>query len=132
MSEASVLGITLYGPNTLLTVTGLSTLADAATATSNAINNSKLKYEEILLNINVAGTATATAWLDVKLLPSVNDGVDYATFANGIVLPAIYLNATPQIYITRLYVPEYFKIAIKNNTGAVLTAGTVYYKGIIA
>lgn len=113
-----------------ITFTGLSTLADAGTVTSNAINNSAFRFPEMLININLAGTAAATAWLDVRMLASTDAGLTYQEFNNGFVLPPLALIVTPTIYQARVLCPEYFKITIKNNTGAALTAGTVFWQGV--
>lgn len=109
-----------------------ATLANTSTAISDVINNSVIRYPQMILNINCAGTAAATAWLDARLLISTDAGLTFATWESGISLPFIPLNVTPQVYHTRIMAPEYFKIAIMNNTGQVLTAGTVFYQGVRA
>lgn len=108
----------------------LATLANAGTAVSDAINNSIERFSQYLLTINCAGTAAATAWLDVRLLVSTDKGLTYGTWESSFVLEPIVLSATPQVYQTRILAPEYWKLAVLNNTGQVLTAGTAFYQGI--
>lgn len=114
-----------------ITIT-LNSLANGGIATSNDIDNSANLDDEIELEINVNGTASATAWLDVRLLKSIDGGVTYDTWESATVLPPIILSATPQVYHARFNAPEHFKIAVKNNTGAVLggTNNTANYQGI--
>lgn len=132
LSDGGNSGIAVYGNRISIPFAGvsLSTLADTATATSDTINNSGSRYPECLIQINIAGTAAATAWLDPRLLVSTDKGVTFQTYENGFILPPIVLTVTPIIYCARILIPEYFRLAIRNVTGAVLTAGTAFYQGV--
>lgn len=128
----------LYGNRTQLTTTGFDSLGNGSVMTSSAFDNSSSLYQDVLAEINVAGTAAATAWLDVRLLPS-EDNSNFGTWESAIPLCLINLSVSPQLVITSvcgaagLYqLPKYFKIAVKNNSGAVLSGSgnTIYTQGI--
>lgn len=132
-ADGGTSGIAVYGPRTLInfsTAPILNTLADATTAISDAINNSSARYPEYIIQINIAGTAAATAWLDPRLLASCDGGLTFQTYENGFVLPPIALSVTPIVYMARILAPEYWKLAVRNNTGAILTTGIAYFQGI--
>jgi hypothetical protein len=113
-----------------LTTTGFSTLANAATMTSDAVNNSSNLYDEMILEIKVGGTAATTAWLDVRLAYSIDGGTDYSSWTTSIILPAIDMSVDNPIYHTRCVMPQMWKLMVKNNTGAVLDIGSASYQGI--
>lgn len=121
---------TQFGLVTSINIPTLAALADAGTATSDVINNSIVRYPEYLIQISLGGTAVATAWLDVRMVVSIDGGVTYQLFENGFVLPPLTLITTPQVYHARVLAPEYWRLVVKNNTGAVLTSGTAFYQGI--
>ena len=125
----------LYGPKTAFTI-GLNGLANGSVAISNTVDNSTNLYQDYLIEITISGTAAATAWLEVRLLPS-EDGTTFGTWESGIPLGTINLSVSPQTaYFSLLNAlfqsPQYFKIAVKNNTGAALAASgnSASYQGI--
>jgi hypothetical protein len=124
-----------YGAKTAITIT-LDSLGNGSTATSNAIDNSANLFLDALIETDINGTAGATAWLDVRLLPS-EDNSTFSTWESGIPLGTIDLSVSPQVsHFSLLNVlsvaPKYFKIAIKNNTGNSLggSSNTASYQGI--
>ena len=126
----------LYAAEASVTVTGFNSLANGSTATSNAVDNSSNLYQDYNVRVNVAGTAATTAWLEVRLLTSP-DNSNFDVWESGIPLGVINLSATPQqgnfSLLNILYqAPKYFKIAIKNNTGAALSGSgnTVNVQGV--
>lgn len=121
----------LFAAEAAITIS-LDSLANAGVAVSDAIDNSANLYEEILLELKIAGTAAATAWLDVRMYQSIDGGTDYGTWESAAILPPIALSVTPQVYHTRVKVGQYFKIAVKNNTGAALGASgnAASYQGV--
>ena len=130
--DGAVAGSLVFGVQTSIVFPGvtLSTLADTATATSNTINNRNVGYPEYMLQINLTGTAAVTAWLDPRILVSIDGGLTYQTYENGFILPPIILTVATIIYTARVLAPEYWRLAIRNVTGAALTAGTAFYQGI--
>jgi hypothetical protein len=121
----------LYSAEITLTTTGFSTLANAATMTSDAVDNSSLLYDLILIEIKVGGTAAATAWLDVRILASIDGGTDYSVWTTPyLILPGIDMSVDNPIYHALFKAPQYWKLAVKNNTGAVLDIGSASYQGI--
>ncbi len=120
----------IFAAEAALTTTGFSTLANAATMTSDAVNNSVTLYDEMIIEIKVGGTAAATAWLDVRLVYSIDGGTDYSSWTTSIILPAIDMSVDNPVYHIRCAVPQYWKLMVKNNTGAVLDIGSASYQGI--
>lgn len=125
----------LYGTKTAITIT-LNGLANGSVATSSAIDNSTNLFQDFLIEVTISGTASATAWLEVRLLAS-EDNINFGTFESGIPLGTITLSASPQTahfsLLNALFqAPKYFKIALKNNTGAALaaTGNSANYQGI--
>ncbi len=124
-----------YGNKTAITI-NLASLANGSIATSNVIDNSSNLFQDYLIEITIAGTASSTAYCEVRLLCS-EDNSTFGTWESGIRLGNIELSATPNIgyfsLLRDLYqAPKYFKIAVKNNTGAALSASgsSAYYQGV--
>jgi hypothetical protein len=114
-----------YGSKTSITI-GLNSLANGSVATSNTIDNSTNLFQDYLIEIVISGTAASTAWLDVRLLSS-EDGTNFGTWENGIPLGTIDFSVNPQtayfsVLNAMFQAPKYFKIAVRNNTGAALAS----------
>jgi hypothetical protein len=121
----------LYSAEIALTTTGFSTLANAATMISDAVDNSALLYSFILLEIKVGGTAAATAWLEARILASIDGGTDYSVWTTPfLILPSIDMSVDNPIYHALFVAPQFWKLAVKNNTGASLDIGSASYQGI--
>ena len=125
----------VYGPKTAITIS-LNGLASGSIAVSNAIDNSTTRYQDFLIEVVISGTAFSTAWLDVRLLPS-EDGTNFGTWESAIPLGTIDLSVSPQTaYFSLLnalfQAPKYWKLAIKNNTGAALASSgnSASYQGL--
>jgi hypothetical protein len=125
----------LYGLKTPITIT-LNSLANGSVAISDAIDNSTNLYQDFLIEVVISGTAGPNAFCEVRLLPS-EDGTNFATWESGIPLGIIDLSVSPQTahfsLLNALYqAPKYFKIAVKNNTGANLASSgnSASYQGI--
>jgi hypothetical protein len=115
---------------------GFSTLASAAVHTSNAVDNSANLYQDYLIEVNAGGTAAATSFLDVRMAVC-EDGTNYGTWESAIPLGIIDFSVQPQKAHFSLVghgglfqAPQRFKIMVKNNSGAALTSGTIYWQGI--
>jgi hypothetical protein len=124
-----------YGSRTSITIT-LDSLANGSVATSNAVDNSSNLYQDALIEIYIDGTAATTAWLEVRLLPS-EDNSNFGTWESGIPIGNIPLAVDLQRAFfgcvnNILTLPKYWKLAVKNNTGASLAASgnVAYYQGI--
>lgn len=114
-----------YGPKTSITIS-LNGLANNTVAISNAIDNSVDLFQDYLIEIVISGTASSTAFCEVRLLPS-EDGTNFGTWESGIPLGTINLSSSPQIaHFSLLNVlfqaPKYFKIAVRNVTGNALAS----------
>jgi hypothetical protein len=124
-----------FGTKTAITIS-LNSLANGSVATSNAIDNSTNLFQDFLIEVVISGTAAANAFCEVRLLPS-EDNTNFGTWENGIPLGTIDLSVTPQTaYFSLLnalfQAPQYFKIAVKNNTGAALASSgnSASYQGL--
>ena len=120
----------LFAVEATITTTGFSTLVNAGTMTSDAVNNSTNLYDEMILEIKVGGTAAATAWCDIRLAYSIDGGTDYSSWTTSIILPGIDMSVDNPIYHIRCTCPQYWKLMVKNNTGAALDVGSASYQGI--
>jgi hypothetical protein len=126
----------LYGTKTAITIS-LNSLANGSIAVSSVIDNSTTLYEDFLIEVVISGTVASNAFCEVRLLPSA-DGTNFATWANGISLGIVDLSSsspqTAHFPVTGvLYkAPEYFEIAVINNTGAALSSSgnSASYQGI--
>ena len=120
-----------FGTEQTITITGLSTLANAGTATSDAIDNTTNLYDEIVIEIKVGGTAAATAWCDARIVASIDGGTDYSVWTTPyLILPAIDMSVDNPVYHARFIPPARWKLMVKNNTGAVLDVGAASYQGV--
>jgi len=124
-----------YSSKTSITIS-LNSLANGSVATSNAIDNSSNLYEDFLIEVVIAGTAGSNAFCEVRLLAS-EDNTNFGTWESGIPLGTIDLSVSPQTgyfsVVNSLFkAPQYFKIAVRNNTGAALASSgnSASYQGI--
>jgi hypothetical protein len=126
----STIGKPLFAAEAAITTTGFSTLANGGTHISDAVDNSALLYDEMILEIKVGGTAGANAWVDVRLAYSIDGGTDWSSWTTSIVLPPIDMSVDNPIYHTRVVCPQRWKLMAKNNTGNSLDVGSASYQGI--
>jgi len=115
---------------------GFTTLGNGSTQTSDAVDNSSNLYQDYLIEIGVTGTAAVTAWIEIRVASSL-DGSVYNTWESSIPIGIINFSATPQRGAFSIVghggfmqCPRYFKIMVKNNTGAAFTNGTIKYVGV--
>ena len=114
----------------------LASLGNAATALSNAIDNSANKFVSMLLQLKIktgSSGAGATGYIKVYLVTSADGGTTYDdSNANAILLGTFSLTANSTTYIFSMdtgalgiTLPDYFKILVDNETGTTLdgTAG---------
>ena len=115
-----------YGASpTDITPSGLNGLGSGLSVVTATQSGTSSDY---LIEINVNGTASATAYLSVYLLGS-EGGTNYDTLASARLLGAIYLSSTPQQATFSIAndsglgaPPKNWEIIIVNNTGAALGA----------
>jgi hypothetical protein len=126
-----------FGSEVALTMTGFSTLANTSTVTGEAVSNATNLYEEIILEIQATYSEAnaAAAWLDVRILASIDGGTDYSSWTTpAIILPGVDMSAgggsTTVIYHARFVPPQRWKLAVKNNTGYALDVGSASYQGV--
>lgn len=117
---------------------GLNSLANGSVSTSSAVDNSSNLYQDYLIEVYIDGTAAATAYLEVRMSVS-NDGTNYQLWENAIPLGIIDLSVDLQYGVYSIVghgnlfsAPKYFKIMVKNSTGAALAASgnTIKHMGV--
>jgi len=127
-----------FSTENTITIAAFATLAAAATATSDAIDNSTSLYDEVILELKAAYSEAnqSAAWLDVRIYASLDGGTDYSSWTTpAIILPAFDLSAagssTTVIYHARFVPPQRWKLAIKSNmTTNALDVGSASYQGV--
>lgn len=124
-----------FGTAASITI-GLDSLASATVVEATAVDNSTTLYDDVIVELYIDGTAAASAWLDVRILASI-DGTNYGTWDTPYaILPSLELSSDLRRYHARFTPPQKWKLAVKNNTGAALAASGnaasfqgVYYTG---
>jgi hypothetical protein len=132
-----------YSATATLTVTGLTTLANAASATSATVDNSTTNYLDVLLEVVVTTAASgtlATGFVEIWAKGSI-DNADFDDDANDKWIGSIGMGAAGAQTRKRILsvasgfsgtLPPYFQIRIRNASGGAFTAGTVSYVGVTA
>lgn len=131
----------IQGARTALTVTGLATLASASYASSAAYNANTNKPLDVIVEITAASTNVVAGNKQLVLFVVESlDGTNFqtgatsttdesnATFFGTLPLP---VSTTPQtksfsVAAALGYIPQQFKVIIKNDCGVALTSGAVY------
>ena len=121
---------------TALTVSGLSSLSDGATAESVAVDNNTTPSLNVEIEIKLTGTVTTSVdSVDVYMIRSM-DGTDYSTYAaeegkvNLLFLSSVALNTstsvTKSIRVEQL--PPYWKLLFDNQSGGAISAESISYR----
>jgi hypothetical protein len=115
---------------------GFASLGNGSVQTSDMIDNSSAAYQDYLISIGVTGTAATNGFLEVRISPSLDNSV-FTTWESSVSLGLIDFSVTPQTVTFSIIghgaffqSPKYFKILVKNSTGAVLTGGVMYWQGV--
>jgi hypothetical protein len=111
--------ITRYRTAETVTIS-LDGLANGATAISNVLDNTSNKDQEIELELKIEGTSSGFAYLDVRVLRSIDGGITYETQLNALCLPVFLFSTASQVYHARFQAPAKYKICVFNATGNVL------------
>lgn len=133
----------LYSGAQTLTVTGLATLANAASATSATVNNTTTNYLDVLVEVVVTTASSgtlATGVVEIWAKGSI-DNTDFDDDSNDKWIGTISMAAAGAQTRKRIVsvaagfsgtLPPYFQIRIRNAVGGAFTAGTVSYVGVTA
>ena len=125
-----------------ITISGLTTLANAASGVSSSIDNTSDLYLDVLpeVIITTASGAVATGVVDIYAKGSI-DGVDFDDDANDKWLGSISLAAAGVQTRKKVVsvasgfsgsMPPFWQIRIRNSTGSALTDGSVSFRGFWA
>lgn len=132
----------VYGSVTAVSVTGLATLANGSSATSEAIDNTSNRFLDALLEVEVATAsgATATGYIEIHIKGSV-DGVDFDDDNNDKWAGTINLVTAGAATRRRIVsiassfggaMPPYWRLRVRNASGAAFTTASVGYRGVKA
>jgi len=124
-----------YSVATLLTITGLATLADTASLTeSTEHNNSTDLFIDVEIQCQFTAAGTTTGSVDIYALTGLETGVlsSPANISNMRRLGSVELNGTTAVSKTLLLtdVPPFWKMHFINNSGAALTAANIKMLGV--
>lgn len=130
-----------YGTAQALTVTGLPTLANGASANSAVIDNTANLYADLAFEVlaSVGAGAVATGVVELYAKGSI-DNVDFDDDANDrwigtLALAAAGAGSCKKVVLAAAafggVLPPYVQLRVKNATGAALTAGSAAYLGIL-
>jgi len=117
-----------YGTTSDITPSGLNSLANGSSVDTAAQSNTTNLAIDYLVSVNVNGTASSTARVDIYLLCS-QDGTNFDVQQSAKQGSSIMLSASPQQRTYSLLtdfnlgsVPQSFKIRVVNNTGSALSS----------
>jgi len=134
----------VQGSRTSLTVTGFSTLASATYVASSAYNASTNKPLDVIIEVEAATTNTPSGNRQVVVF--VQTSLDGSNFQTGPTsgtsttdeqnltfvgtLPMNSVTTTQRkafsLYTAMGFIPQQFKIVLKNDLGVALTSGAAY------
>jgi hypothetical protein len=133
-----------YGSATGLTTSGLSSLGNGSTATSNAYDCTSTKPLDVIVEVVcTVGTVSGNKQYLVYVIDSV-DGTNYSdtTVANMRLLgPAVSCPSNSTAYRSAAMsvaaafggvLPPYFKVVVSNDSGASFTAGSIQTREVAA
>ena len=132
-----------FGTATALTTTGLSTLANGSSATSNAIDLTTLLGFDVATTLSVTTGASAVSGSLIRVYAKLSlDGTTYSTDENDYPMGVITLPAAAAQTVVKLFsvgaafpggiVPAFVKIRVRQDTSAALTDGSLTYQVISA
>ena len=127
---------------TVLTLSGLTTLANGSSTTSATVDNTSDQYLDVLVETiaTTASGAVATGIVEIYGKGSI-DNTDFDDDANDKWLGSIILGAAGVQTRKRVVsisagfggaMPPFYQIRIRNSSGAALTDGSVSVRGILA
>jgi len=124
-----------YSVVSTLTIPGLATLANTASATETAEHdNTTDLFVDVEINLTFTTGAAGTSTVDVYVLDGIATGVISTTAktSNMRRLGSVELNGTTAVAKTLTYndVKPFWKLHFINNSGAALTSETVTMRGV--
>lgn len=128
-----------FGTATSLTTTGLSTLANGSSATSNNIDNTSVLGFDIAITASFTTGAAATSGSLIRLFAKFSlDGTTYSTDENDYPMGVMTLPAAGAQTVVKVFsisaafpggvIPGYVKVRTTQATADAFTAGTLTYQ----
>jgi hypothetical protein len=125
-----------FGTATALTTTGLATLANGSSATSNAIDLTTTKGFDVAVTLSATTGASATSGSLIRAYAKFSlDGTTYSTDESDYAMGTITLPGAAAQTLVKLFsagaafpggiIPAFLKVRIRQDTGAAFTAGTL-------
>jgi hypothetical protein len=125
---------------TALTVTGLGTLANSASATSNVVDNyngGANQFIDCILQVSIGSPTSGTSasgYLEIYLQPSL-DNSTFSDSSNDILVDVMNINVNTTTFVKHTslakalqgVLPPYFRVRFNNQSGGTLASGTVVY-----
>lgn len=135
---------TIQGTRTALTVTGFATLASATYVASSAYNAGTNKPQDVAVEVEAATTNTPAG--NKQIMVFVKASLDGTNFQSGpesgagtldepdLTLLGVLPMATDitthrkmfSVFAALGFIPQQFKVVLKNDLGVALTSGAVY------
>lgn len=132
-----------FGSATSLTTTGLSTLANGASATSDALDLTSLLGFDVAVTLKFTTDSGATSGSLVRVFAKLSvDGTDYTTDAQDypmgvVILPAAGIQTPIKTFSIGAafpggIIPAFAKVRVQQDTGAAFTDGTLVRQVLFA
>ena len=132
-----------FGTATSLTTTGLSTLANGSSATSNNLDNTSALGFDIAILLSATTGAAATSGSLIRAFAKFSlDGTTYSSDENDYPMGVLTLPAAGAQTVVKVFsvgaafpggvIPAHVKIRIQQNTSDAFTAGSLTYQTLFA
>lgn len=132
-----------FGTATALTTTGLSTLANGASATSDDLDLTSLLPFDLAITHSATTGAAATSGSLIRLFAKFSlDGTTYSSDENDYPMGVMTLPAAGAQTVVKVFsvgaafpggiIPAHVKIRVQQSTSDAYTAGTLTYQALFA
>lgn len=132
----------VYGTTTTITVTNITTLANAASGTSGTVDNTTDLFLDAFVEVIVTPAAAplATGYVEIYAKGSV-DNTDFdddnnAKWAGTLMMGSTATTARKRVVSVAAAfggnLPPFWQVFVKNSSGAAFTSATLSYRGVKA
>lgn len=128
-----------YGSEASVTVTGLASLANGSSATSDAVDNSTNLFVDALCDVELDGSAAGNTGNVYIYAQGAVDGVNFDDSGNDTLVAVVDMNGTTSVRkrfsIAQAFggvLPRHWKLRFLNSSGAALnsTGNALSYIGV--